>query len=214
MGTVFDAFPLLLSNLGVQPEHVLHVGAHLGEEMPFYQMAGAGKITLVEPIPELAAGLESKFPWVTVHNVACGSTPGTATLSIMGRTNLSTLAEPQKQDNVVRTIQVPVVRVDEIQEDANILVVDAQGLEIDVLKSADLSQFDLVIAECSTVEDSTMAVLYDELDDFMDKEGFSEANKWTRDYQFINHWGRGSKSRFASRERGSVYDVAYRRIDG
>ena len=44
----------------------MHVGAHEGQEMPFYREAGIGQITLVEPIPALdttavhVLGLEEK----------------------------------------------------------------------------------------------------------------------------------------------------------
>jgi FkbM family methyltransferase len=220
MASVFRGFPHLVSALNIDPRHVLHIGAHQAEEFPFYREAGVQKLTLVEANPDLAAKLEEDFSKVadvdvSVISNACGSSPRTATFNIMGRTNLSTLAEPQKHDNVASQVQVEVVRVDAIQGDANILVVDVQGLEIDVLESADLEKFDLIIAECSTVEDSSMSVMYDELDDYMVGKGFREVNKWSRDYQWINRWGRGSKARFASHEQGSVYDVAYvRSSDG
>lgn len=220
MASVFAGFPGLMSMLNVEPRHLLHIGAHQAEEFPFYRDAGIQKLTLVEANPDLAARLEEEMSLVSdvdveVIGVACGAAPGTATFSIMGRTNLSTLAEPQKHDNVANQIEVDVVEARDIQGDANILVVDVQGLELAVLGSADLDQFDLVIAECSTVQDSSMAVLYDDLDDFMTTKGFREVNKWQRDYQWINRWGRGTKARFASREHGSVYDVAYvRSTDG
>lgn len=218
MASVFAGFPGLMSALNVEPRHLLHIGAHQAEEFPFYRDAGIQKLTLVEANPDLASRLDEAMSRVTdmeveVVSIACGLAPGVATFSIMGRTNLSTLAEPQKHDNVIDQIEVEVVQVKDIQRDANILVVDVQGLELDVLGSADMDQFDLVIAECSTVQDSSMAVLYDDLDDFMTSKGFREVNKWSRDYQWINRWGRGTKARFASRERGLVYDVAYVRSD-
>lgn len=218
MASVFAGFPGLMALLDVEPMHLLHIGAHQAEEFPFYRDAGISRLTLVEANPELAARLIESMERVSemdvnVVSVACGSTPGTATFSIMGRTNLSTLAEPQAHDDVAKQIEVDVVRVEDIQGDANILVVDVQGLELDVLGSADLDKFDLVIAECSTVEDSSMAVLYDDLDDFMTFRGFKEVNKWQRDYQWINRWGRGRKARHASKLQGSVYDVAYVRSD-
>lgn len=213
MGSVFQGFPNLMSMLDVEPRHVVHVGAHKGEEVPFYLQAGIQRITLVEPIPELADELRQNFPFANVIEAACNAEPGRATLRIMSKTNLSTLGEPQRADTVVREVDVDVVRLDSIQDDANIAVIDAQGLEVHVLMGADLSMFDLVIAECSTVFDPTIAATYDELDDFMATFGFQEVNKWSRDYQWISRWGRGTKARFASRERGSVYDVAYMRRD-
>lgn len=208
MGTVFKDFPALVKQLGIEPRHLVHVGAHQGEEMPFYKEAGVERITLVEPIPELAQALSDKFPWVDVLNAACGPAPTTATLSVMHKTNLSTLHKPQKSDRVARTVEVPVVRLDSIQGDANVAVVDAQGLELDVLSAADMSRFDLVIAECCTRDDPTIAVGYDAMVEFMELHGFREANKWSRDYQWINKWSRGTKARF-HRGDGAVYDAAF-----
>jgi FkbM family methyltransferase len=213
MASVFSGFPHLVSALDVEPRHLIHVGAHKGEEVQFYLEAGMERITLVEPIPELAEDLRQSFPFASVVEAACNAEPGRATLSIMSKTNLSTLGEPQKADTVVREVEVDVVRLDSIQGDANIAVIDAQGLEVYVLMGADLIMFDLVIAECSTVFDPTIAASYDELDDFMAAAGFREVNKWARDYQWINRWRRGPKARHASRERGSVYDVAYARLE-
>lgn len=208
MGTVFADFPNLVNLLGIKPRHIIHVGAHKGEEMPFYREAGAERITLVEPIPELADALSESFPWADVLNVACGSAPATATLSVMRKTNLSTLHAPQRSDSVARTIKVPVVRLDSIQGDANVAVIDAQGLELEVLGAADMSKFDLVIAECCTRDDPTIAVGYDDMVEFMDSVGFREANKWSRDYQWINKWSRGTKARFHKGD-GAVYDAAF-----
>jgi FkbM family methyltransferase len=211
MGTVFVDFPSLVTNLNITPTHIIHVGAHRGEEVPFYKEAGAGHITLVEPIPELAEVLRDRYEedaTVTVIESACGPAPTTATLSIMQKTNLSTLVTPQKSDLLDRIIQVPVVRLDSIQGDANVAVIDAQGLELQVLGAADLTQFDLIITECCTKDDPTIAVGYDATVEFMDANGFREANKWSRDYQWINKWSRGSRARF-HKGGGAVYDAAF-----
>lgn len=211
MGSVFVDFPSLITNLRVTPTHIIHVGAHRGEEVQFYKEAGAGHITLVEPIPELAELLRDRYeldPTITVIETACGPTATTATLSIMEKTNLSTLVEPQRSDRLDRIIDVSVVRLDSIQGDANVAVIDAQGLEIEVLGAADLAKFDLVIAECCTRDDPTIAAGYDAMVEFMDVHGFREVNKWSRDYQWINKWSRGTKARF-HKGGGAVYDAAF-----
>lgn len=215
MGTVFVDFPSLVTNLDITPTHIIHVGAHRGEEVEFYKQANAGHITLVEPIPELAEVLRDRYeldPTVTVVENACGSAPTTATLNIMQKTNLSTLHEPQRGDRLDRIITVNVVRLDSIQGDANVAVVDAQGLELDVLGAADLTKFDLIIAECCTRDDPTIAVGYDAMVEFMDANGFREANKWSRDYQWINKWSRGTMARFY-KGGGAVYDAAFVKED-
>lgn len=215
MGSVFAGFPSLVKALGVEPRHLVHVGAHKGEEMPYYIEAGVQRITLIEPIPDLAEALTLSYAHdesVSVLNVACGAAQAVATLSIMRKTNLSTLMEPQKHDLLDRSIQVPVVQLRSVQGDANIAVVDAQGLELDVLSETDFTHLDLLIVECCTVDDPTIAVGYDALVEFMDDQGYIEKSKWSRDYQWINRWSRGSKSRF-NRSAGSVLDVAFMRED-
>lgn len=206
MGTVFKDFPALLEELGIEPLHIVHVGAHQGEEMPFYAEAGAGHVTLVEPIPVLAAGLRDRFPEATVVTAACGRVEGTATLHVTARTNTSTLLTPGERDKVVRTIEVPVKRLTDIQGDANIAVVDAQGLEIDVLASGDLDKFDLVIVETCTVDDRTIAAPHDATVAFMEEAGFRVANIWSRDYEWISNWARGKSGRLP---KGQVNDVAF-----
>lgn len=211
MASVFVDFPHLVEKLRIEPTHIIHVGAHHGEEVQYYKQANAGHITLVEPIPELAQELADAYEddaTITVVEAACGAVPATATLHIMEKTNLSTLHEPQDSDRLDRIIQVSVVRLDSIQGDANVAVIDAQGLEIDVLAAADLTKFDLVIAECCTKDDPTIAVGYDAMVEFMDLHGFREANKWSRDYQWINKWSRGTKARF-HKGGGAVYDAAF-----
>lgn len=211
MGSVFVDFQNLLQKLRVDPTHIIHVGAHRGEEVQFYKDSGAGRITLVEPIPELAELLRDRYEedeTVTIIESACGPAPTTATLSIMQKTNLSTLVEPQSSDRLDRIIEVSVVRLDSIQGDANVAVIDAQGLEIQVLSAADMSKFDLVIAECCTKDDPTIAAGYDAMVEFMASVGFREVNKWSRDYQWINKWSRGTMARF-HRGGGAVYDAAF-----
>lgn len=215
MGSVFADFPRLMGALHVEPRHLIHVGAHKGEEVQFYKEAGVERITLVEPIPELAESLATAYSddaGVQVINVACGPAPMVATLSVMQKTNLSTLLEPQRHDLLDHTIQVPVVQLRSIQRDANIAVIDAQGLELEVLSETDFEHLDLLIVECCTVDDPTIAVGYDALVEFMDGKGYIEKSKWSRDYQWINRWSRGFKSRF-NRSQGSVLDVAFMRED-
>jgi FkbM family methyltransferase len=207
MGTVFVDFPRLIDHLDIDPRHLIHVGAHKGEEMPFYTEAAVERITLVEPIPELAAELRSEFPYADVVQAACGSQPGKQTLSVMSRTNLSTLGKPGPLDTVASTIEVEVVTLASIQGDANIAVIDAQGLEVDVLNSGDVRMFDLVIVETCSVDDPTIAATDRSVVQVMAASGFTEVHRWNRDYQWISRWGRGPAG--SKVPRGVVSDVAF-----
>lgn len=142
----FAQLPKALTYLGVWPDSVLHVGGHLGQEVQHYRAANIGTIVLVEPTPDNAEYLRSAFPDVTVIEAAAGSEPGEAQLHIgAGDGCWNTL-----RDTDGPAVTVKVVTVAEIQGDADMLVVDTQGTELDVLASADLDPLVLVVVEAQT----------------------------------------------------------------
>ncbi len=203
---VFEAFPALVQRLGNPPLHLVHVGAHEGQEMCFYRAAGVGRITLVEPIPHLAARLHRRHPDTVVHQCACGSATGTARLTVMRHTNLSTLQEPQPGDGVDRVINVDVRRLDDLAPDADAAVIDAQGCELDVLAGAQWSSLRLLIVETSTVDDPTMAAGYGDVSVLAARHGFYEFDRWSRDYDQVNAWARGPGQ---PRRGGEIRDVVF-----
>lgn len=214
MGNVFHQFPELLSRLELEPVGLVHVGAHHGEEMPFYEAAGFAQrdITLVEPNPPAASLLRTQFPKANVVELACSDQPGEATLHVMRRTNVSTLATPDRRDQVTGTVHVRVTTLADIQKDApgppNIAVVDAQGLELQVLRGANLGALELVIVETCTVPDRTMASEYREVTAYMRAAGFGEIDRWTRDLDWIRRWARGKRQPITN---GHVHDVVFQR---
>lgn len=208
MANVMRALPALLGGLGWRPEHLVHVGAHEGQEMPFYRQAGIPRVTLVEPIPWLAKRLHHEYEDAVVHQCACGGAPGREQLSIMARTNLSTLAQSQRLDRVTKTIDVDVRRLDELTPDADAAVIDAQGREMDVLAAAPWGSLRMVIVETCTVDDPTMAAPYDEVCAFMAGRGFTEVDRWVRDYDWVSKWGRGPG---LAPRGGEVRDVVFYR---
>ncbi len=213
---VFHQFPQLLRDLGITPRHLVHVGAHEGQEMPWYREAGVPQVTLVEPIPELAERLRARFPDVRVVECACDAEPGTAVLHVMEPSNVSTLLDPQvdpgtgKLDRPTgRDIQVQVRTLAEIAPDAQIAVVDAQGVELEVLRGAPWDSLELVIVEACTVPDRTIASPYWEVIAFAESIGWVEAGYWSRDYRFIVDFARG-RTRGRARDampQGEVRDV-------
>jgi FkbM family methyltransferase len=204
---VFHAFPDLIARLGVDPRHLVHVGAHEGQEMPYYQAAGFRRITLVEPIPALAAQLAADWPDAEVVQVACAERAGRETLHLMRRSNMSTLAAPDHRDRITGSIPVDVRRLADVAPGANVAVVDAQGLELDVLRGANLELLDLAVVETCTVVDPTMADLYEHVVAFMAAAGFVEVDRWVRDYDRVHRWARGR----ASRRAGEIRDVIFAR---
>lgn len=197
--------PALLERLGVEARHVVHVGAHDGEEMPYYQSAKFKKVTLVEPLPDHARRLKAKWPEAEVIEAAAGAKAGKTDLYVMPVTNMSTVIASDFAPS--RTVEVKVVRLKDIAKTANVAVIDVQGAELDVLKGADLSRYDVVMVETSTVEDPTMASTYSDVTAYMGEHGFDVAEYWVRDYQWVANWGR----RRRPTTPGEVRDVVYRR---
>src|SRR5690606_16123386 len=87
----------------------------------------------------------------------------------------------------------------------NILVVDAQGRELDVLKSGPLSGFHMLVSETSTVEDRVMASDYGDLVRYMEGQGFEAATYLSRAYDEVTTFARGSSSPV----RGEIGDVVF-----
>jgi FkbM family methyltransferase len=202
------ALPDLLRQLGWTPTHLVHVGAHEGQELPYYREAGIGQITLVEPIPALAERLHREHPDTVVHQCACGPANAWSRLHIMARTNLSTLAPPQTVDRVTDIIDVDVRRLDEIAPTADAAVVDAQGWELDVLSAAPWPSLRMLIVETCTVNDPTMASPYTDVANLAASHGFTEVARWVRDYDWIARWGRGPGQ---PQRGGEVLDVVFYR---
>lgn len=214
MGNVFHAFPALVERLGLQPRALVHVGAHHGEEMPFYEAAGFEQraVTLVEPNPAVANLLRAEYPAAHVVEAACSDEPGEAVLHVMRRTNVSTIAAPSRHDQVTGTVRVKVRTLADVQAEApgrpNVAVIDAQGVELAVLRGADLAPLDLVIVETCTVPDPTMASAYGDVSAFMAAAGFFEADRWVRDQDWVSRWARGRRQRPTG---GEIRDVVFTR---
>jgi FkbM family methyltransferase len=144
-----DALPDLMAQHGIQARGVVHVGAHLGEEVPTYRRLGFARIVLVEPHPTLADELR-QLAGVEVVQAACGAQTGTATLYVTEKTMQSSLLPPVRK-TVQDRVTVPVRRLADITDHkVNVAVVDVQGAELDVVAGADLGRLDLVILEAHT----------------------------------------------------------------
>lgn len=179
----FRRLPAALAELKMKPAHVIHVGAHLGQEVQHYRAAGIDRITLVEPLPANAELLRTTFPDATVLEVACGAARGKAPLRLMGGDgcwNTLIPGTPELHDGAGGTIDVPVVTLDEIQGDADMAVIDAQGLEVAVLSATDLGRLQLVVVETQSSGHPEAAHL-DDVTAHLAPKGWVPALMWSHE---------------------------------
>jgi FkbM family methyltransferase len=142
---IFASLADLLTEHDVPRGCVLHVGAHLGQEVPIYEAAGFARIVAVEPLPSAAAVLRERG--VEVIEAAVSRRPGPLRLFETPWDQQSSILRPTNFD-VRRTHRVEAVTLDDLPP-ADLLVVDVQGAEADVLTSGALVA-SLVIVEMCT----------------------------------------------------------------
>jgi len=179
----FARLPIVMARLGIRAVSVCHVGAHHGEEVDIYTQCGFDPIVLVEPDPAQVGELHRRFdarPDVVIVEAACGTEVGTGQLYRTGRTVGSTLEPRPVEPAVGEPMRVEVVRLPDIQGQANVLVIDTQGSEAAVLATADLAGVDLVIVETTRRFDDT-AAYYDYVVASMAVRGYTVAEEWIHD---------------------------------
>ncbi len=189
----FKRFGQECADLGISPRHVLHVGGHLGQEAADYRAAGATRITYMEPNPESARVLRQLGADVRVIQAAAGPVRGRAALALCGGDGAwDTLRANIGDDGRHEGVHVPhdVVSVDvlpirDVQDDADVLVVDTQGTEIEALRSAYLCAcapaLQLVIVETQSSGHPEAAHI-DDVNALMDREGWVPVLAWNHEH--------------------------------
>jgi FkbM family methyltransferase len=188
-----------------KPEHLVHVGAHEGEEVPGYLAAGVERITLVEPIPELAGRLRTRYSAddrIAVVEAACSDVAGIAMLHIPARTNMATVELPSWDEGAV--IEVEARRLDEIAPDADAAVIDVQGHEFAVLEAAPWASLQLIMVETCTIDDA-LSPRYEIMIDYMREGGFGVIAEYARDYDYIQRWAYGRRTSTGAEVRDVVF---------
>ncbi|QJR81846.1 FkbM family methyltransferase [Alteromonas pelagimontana] len=171
---------------------VLHIGAHKGEEVPYYLKFGFTKIYLVEAIPELVNHLEEKYyasDSVAVFHRAISNCNGTTEFSIhktkKGSVESSSLLPLKALGEIVpvfdsrRKIEVPVSTIDYFVaslgiDEVNLLCLDIQGAELMALQGAEgtLRNLDCLICEVNLLENYEGGAQEKDIEDWLFKRGF------------------------------------------
>ena len=140
------------------PRGVIHVGGHDGNEESWYRSWGA-KSVWFEPLPDKFAGLKAKG--LDAHCYALGSSPGKAKLNLSTGRECCSLLRPTghlemyPQFPFEGDIEVEVRTLDSFGlKGYDMLVLDAQGYELEILKGAEqtLMDIDIVLCEVQIIE--------------------------------------------------------------
>jgi FkbM family methyltransferase len=172
---------------------VIHVGAHTGEEVPFYLKNGFNNICLIEANPDLVAKLNVDFelvPEVKVVHRAISNVKGMAEFTIhqteKGSVESASLLELKRLGEIVpvfnssRKVQVATSTLDELIDELDVklinslLCLDIQGAELMALEGAVhlLAQVNAVICEVNLIENYKGGALEHEIEKLLTDRGF------------------------------------------
>lgn len=124
----------MLVGLCREGDTFVDVGAHIGSVVAEVRRHCAkANIVAFEAIPEKVAVLRRKFPGVAIHSCALSDRDGEAVFYVDDReSGYSSLAERPGH-----AIKVPMRRVDDLLEDAELIKIDVEGAELGVLRGAE-----------------------------------------------------------------------------
>ncbi len=180
----------ILSQRGIVPRGVIHIGAHEGEEVEEYKSLGAENILLIEANPQVYSKLAARvghLPGVRGVNCAIANHDGVAILRVTSGSQSSSLLplklHSRLYPDIVETkqIQVPCRRLDTLISELNvdptafnIIHLDIQGAEMMALSGARRQMIwaDLIRTEVNLAELYEGCPLLDEMDRFMTSCGY------------------------------------------
>ena len=182
--------PQLCTQHSITPKGIIHVGAHEGTEVGYYQAMGAQKILFVEANPAVFERLQANlagYPNAQAVNCAISDRNGTINLHVTSYDQSSSIL-PLKhhQDiypDIVETHQVTVPsktldtllqELDLNPADFNILNIDIQGAELLALQGAThwLQYVEAINTEVNYEELYEGCAIVHDLDEFLDRHGF------------------------------------------
>jgi len=183
------------NNYNLDVRGIVHVGAHTGQEYEEY-LKNFGKIPIFwfEPIPHifdiLRKNLKDK-PNTYLYNLALGKEEMDGEIFIDNGNNgqSSSILKPKKhldqfphitfsQDD---KIPIKIQKLDNIDtKNANMLVLDTQGYEMNVLRGAKSKLFniDYIFTEFNTIEMYEGCPTLEDFDLFLSKFGFHRVETW------------------------------------
>lgn len=177
----------------VRPAGVVHVGAHLAEELGDYEAFGFGPVVWIEAQPRLADELKSRVkpPSQVIQALVWDKSGEEKVLKLTNNSQSSSIFDlgthqvDHPDVKVVDELTLRTVRLDEIlptDMSHNFLNIDIQGAEYQALKSLGwlLGKFDYVYLEVNSAQVYKEIKQIDDLDLLLADEGFIRvATIWT-----------------------------------
>ncbi|HEV2886388.1 MAG TPA: FkbM family methyltransferase [Jatrophihabitans sp.] len=189
-----DQLPGLISRLGLATDGVVQVGAHVGQEVRALARCGFRRLVMMEPnsdhtralrqqlqLHHLSAGLPEPAGGLPAREVvlaAAGRERGQLVLHVTEYDQQASLLVPLLPMAVVRHDTIAVIPVHEVQAGCNVLVIDAQGAELEVLAGTDLSRLELAIIEGSTWARYRGGATLDSIGAYMRSQGWRQVAIW------------------------------------
>lgn len=198
-----------LERFGIEADHVLHIGAHEGQEDKTYQSIGATPI-YVEANPEVYERLTANLPERECHQVAISDHEGMAEFYVTSMDQSSSLLKLNKHAEIypsiveTKAVKVRCTTVDQLlagrEETINVLNMDIQGAELLALRGAKtlLPQLDCIMTEVNRDELYTDCAQMSELDEYLGGFGFYRV---AESFKYHKTWGDAFyvKERFVER---------------
>ncbi|NES01908.1 MAG: FkbM family methyltransferase [Okeania sp. SIO2F4] len=182
--------PQLCIEHSINPKGVIHVGAHEGQEFNYYQKMGVKNVLFIEANPVVCERLQTKvasYPNVKTVNCAISNENATVDLHVTSNEQSSSILPLKKHQEVyphikeTHQVKVESKKLDTLLQELklnpseyNILNIDIQGAELLALQGATnwLRYVDAINTEVNYEELYEGCVLIDELDEFLDQNGF------------------------------------------
>ncbi|MGB7325298.1 MAG: FkbM family methyltransferase [Rubripirellula sp.] len=186
-----------LRRYGIKPDHVLHVGAHEGQEDGTYRKMNATPV-YVEANPDVFSRLRANLPERECHLVAISDHEGTAEFHVTSMDQSSSLLSLAKHSEIypdiveTKTVQVQCTTIDKLlegrTESFDVLSLDIQGAELLALKGATklLGQLSCIMTEVNRDELYAGCARIEEIDAFLAQFDFKRVREA---FPYHESWG-------------------------
>lgn len=175
---VFVELNDILKKFNINKCGVIHVGSHICRELEFYK--DFKSVCLIDANPLLGPFLEFASQWnsrIETFNCAVDEHEKKMDFFLTEYEQASSLLYPfehsMKSKVSVRTTPLRV-----LQDNQNVLVIDVQGAELRVLRSANLDPVELIVCEVNDRQRYEGAATSEELVEFISRAGFEFFKKY------------------------------------